>query len=202
MDNIAPDVKAREPKKLGVQTLGDLLTMTIQDISMRAGWVLKSFNTFFDYWAGSLPSSVRSNKMISGWTTVLNQIIHGGNPPNLHDVKTECTKLDEFVRQLIGRHTHIEKEVRDLIVANLSRHWDEAIHVIQSEPNGRYNGEKINTHPFVYNINMALVYSDVTKATFRIWVKEIRYAFILKNILSMDKEQCEKIGYENYCIDE
>ena len=43
---MAPDVKAHGPKKLGVQTLGDLLTITIQDISMRAGWVLKSFNTF------------------------------------------------------------------------------------------------------------------------------------------------------------
>ena len=106
--------------------------------------------------------------MISGWITILNQSIHRGNPPNLHDVKTECTKLDEFVRQLIGRHTHIEKEVRGLIVANLLRHMDETIDVIQSEPNGRYNGEKINTHPFVYNVNMSLVYADDTKATFKI----------------------------------
>ena len=54
-------------KKLGIQTLGDLLTISIQDISMRGGWALKSFNTFFDYWVGSLPASVRTGKMISGW---------------------------------------------------------------------------------------------------------------------------------------
>ena len=165
---MSPDVKAHGPKKLGVQTLGDLLTITIQDISMRAGWVLKSFNTFFDYWVGSLPSSVRSGKMISGWTTVLNQSIHGGNPPNLKDVKTERSQLDEFVRQLIGRHRNIEKDVRDLIVANTLRHWDETINILQSEPNGKYVGEKINTHPFVYNVNMALAYANVSKDTIKI----------------------------------
>ena len=201
LDNMAPDVKAHGPKKLGVQTLGDLLTITIQDISMRAGWVLKSFNTFFDYWVGSLPSSVRSGKMISGWTTVLNQSIHGGNPPNLRDVKTECSKLNDFVNNLIVCHKHIVKEVKELIVANLLRHWDETIDVIRSEPNGKYNGEKFRTHPFVSNVYTALAYSNATPATFKIWVKEIRQAFILKNILSMDKEQCLEVGYDNCCID-
>ena len=64
------DVKAHGAKKLGIQTLGNLLTINIQDISMRGGWALKAFNTFFDYWVGSLPSSVRSGKMMAGWIQV------------------------------------------------------------------------------------------------------------------------------------
>ena len=43
------NIRAHGCKKLGIQTLGNLLTITIQDISMRGGWALKSFNTFFDY---------------------------------------------------------------------------------------------------------------------------------------------------------
>ena len=38
--------------------------------------------------------------MISGWTTVLNQGIHGDTPPNLYDVITERIKLDEFGKTL------------------------------------------------------------------------------------------------------
>ena len=41
------NLKAHGCKKLGIQTLGDLLTISIQDISMRGGWELKSFNIFF-----------------------------------------------------------------------------------------------------------------------------------------------------------
>ena len=59
------NVRAHGCKKLGIQTLGNLLTISIQDISMRGGWALKSFNTFFDYWVGSLPASVRTGKMDS-----------------------------------------------------------------------------------------------------------------------------------------
>ena len=81
--------------------------------------------------------------------------------------------MDEFVRQLIGRHQNIEEDVRYLIVTNTLHHRDETINVIRSESNGKYIGEKINTHPFVYNVKMALAYANVTKATFKIWVEEI-----------------------------
>ena len=40
------DLKAHIVKKLCIQILGDLLTLSISDISMRGGWVLKLFNTF------------------------------------------------------------------------------------------------------------------------------------------------------------
>ena len=70
--------------------------------------------------------------MITGWTTVLDQGIHIDNLPNLDDVRTEIIKLDEFSRQLIGRHHYIEKDVKDLIVANTSHHWDETVAIIQS----------------------------------------------------------------------
>ena len=45
-------LKAYGSKKLGIQKLGDLLTITIEDISMRGGWSLKTLNTFFGYWVG------------------------------------------------------------------------------------------------------------------------------------------------------
>ena len=44
---VAQNLAAHGAKKLGIQTMGDIMTMTIQDISMRGGWALKSFNTFF-----------------------------------------------------------------------------------------------------------------------------------------------------------
>ena len=64
------DLKGHGAKKLGVQILDDLLTINIQDILFRCEWALKAFNTFFDYWVGTLPSNVRSGKMIAGWRQV------------------------------------------------------------------------------------------------------------------------------------
>ena len=60
----------------------------------------------------------------------------------------------------------------------------------------------MNKHPFVYNVNMALVYANVKKDTCRFFfVREIRHAFIQKNVLSMDREQCDEIGYVYCSID-
>ena len=117
---------------------------------------MKSFNTFFDYWVGSFPSSVRSGKMISGWTTMLNQGIHGGNPPNLNMIMTDKEKLAPFVMEVLGRHLHVNVDVQELVVANLLRHWDETLDVISNEPNGNYIGVNINTHPFVHAVHTAM----------------------------------------------
>ena len=196
LDGMSDDLRAHGAKKLGVQRLGDLLNITIQDISMRAGWVLKSFNTFFDYWVGSLPASVRSGKMISGWTTMLNQGIHGGNPPNMSAIRTDKEKVLPFVKHLLGRHVHIDEEVQLLIVANLLRHWDETIDVISNEPKGNYIGEKLNTHPFVHSVHMSMAYNDISHGTFKLWVEEVRHDFISKNIFSMTPKELSEIGYE------
>ena len=56
---------------------------------------------------------------------MLNNGIHGGNPPNLNAIKTDKDKLAMFVMELLGRHVHLNVDVHELIVANLLRHWDE-----------------------------------------------------------------------------
>ena len=63
-----------------------------------------------------------------------------------------------------------------------------------------FSGEKMNKHPFVHKLYMALAYANVAKYIYKICVKEIRHAFIQKNVLSMDGKQCDEIGYDNCCI--
>ena len=133
-------LNAHGAKKLGIQTLGDLLTISIQDISMRGGWALKSFNTFFDYWVGSFPASVRTGKLIAGWTQVLGQGYHGGTPPILDDIVDESDKVDNFVHQWLGIHIHVDDKIKKLLVANMLRHWEETIDIISKEPSGKYAG--------------------------------------------------------------
>ena len=195
------NLKAHGCKKLGIQTLGDLLTISIQDISMQGGWELKSFNTFFDYWVGSLPASVRSGKMIAGWRQVLGQGYHGGAPPTLEDITSEVEKVDKFVESLLGHHLHLKDNLKKLFVANILRHWKESVETIQKEPLGRYEGEKYCTHPFIANIEKARIYSNVSIETFNGWVESVRHGFIRRNIISMAKADCEEVGYGNISID-
>ena len=110
--NTSDGFNAHGAKKLGIQILGDLLTISIQDISMRGGWALKSFNTFFDYWVGSLPASVRTGKLIAGWRQVLGQGYHGGSPPTLDDIVEEKEKVERFVDQWLGIHVHVNKKMK------------------------------------------------------------------------------------------
>ena len=107
MQEISEKLVAHGAKKYGIQKLGDLLTTSVQDISMRGGWALKTFNTFFDYWVGSFASSVRTGKCMSGWTTTDNQTYHGGFPPDLNDITVEKSKVNAFVKALMGRHENV-----------------------------------------------------------------------------------------------
>ena len=99
---ISKKIGAHGANKYGIQKLGDLLTTSVQDISMRGGWALKSFNTFFDYWVGSFASSVRTGKCMSGWTTMNGQTYHGGYPPDLNDITHEMNRVEDFCSGTYG----------------------------------------------------------------------------------------------------
>ena len=47
VNEISQKLVAHGAQKYGIQKLGDLLTCSVQDISMRGGWALKTSNTFF-----------------------------------------------------------------------------------------------------------------------------------------------------------
>ena len=55
---------------------------------------LKYVNTFVDSWVGSLPSSVWTSIMISGWGTVLGQGYHSDAPPMLSDIVDKKIRSD------------------------------------------------------------------------------------------------------------
>ena len=162
--NTSDGFNAHIAKKIGIQTLGDQLTISIQDISMRGGWALKSFNTFFDYWVGSLPASVRTGKLIAGWRQVLGQGYHGGSPPTLDDIVDERDKVGKFVDQWLGIHVHVDENLKRLLVANMLRHWTETKDIISKEPSGIYDGDDYVKHPFFAKVKEVCHYSGISQA--------------------------------------
>ena len=64
--DISQKLVIHSAKNYGIQILGDLLTISVLDINEGGGWALKTFNAFFDYWAGSFPSSARTGKCMAG----------------------------------------------------------------------------------------------------------------------------------------
>ena len=67
--------------------------------------------------------------------------------------------------EVLGRHIHVNVDVQELIVANLLCHWDETLDVISNEPNGKYIGVKINTHPFVHAVHTAMNINAISIGT-------------------------------------
>ena len=127
---------------------------------------------------------------------MLNNNIHGGNPPTLNAITTEKEKVAPFVTELLGRHVHLKVEVQELIVGNMLRHWDETLKVISNEPNGKYIGVKINTHPFVHTVHNTMNINTISMGTFKLWVEEVRCDFITKNIFSMSPNELGEIDFE------
>ena len=168
---------------------------------MRGGWALKSFNTFFDYWVGSFPASVRTGKLIAGWTQVLGQGYHGGTPPTLDDIVDESDKVDNFVHQWLGIHIHVDDKIKKLLVANMLRHWEETIDIISKEPSGKYAGGEHSKHPFCVKVIESCYYCEISTAAFNGWVETVRHRFIKSNIVSMSQSFCDEVGYDDITVD-
>ena len=101
----------------------------------------------------------------------------------------------------IGHHQHLDVKLKHFFVANMLRHWDETIAIIQKEPSGQFDGELYHRHPFVSKMHNALMLCNISKETFKGWVKVVKHGFINRNIISMSKQDCEEVGYENIQID-
>jgi hypothetical protein len=124
-----------------------------QDMSFRAGWDLKNFHTFFDYWVGSFSASVRSGKVIYGWTSKVQDCYYGGHPAELSAISDVSGKVDEFMENLLGHNEELNPTVKRLLFANGLRFYNDFIRFLKEEPNKKYEGEKVNKHPFVAKMN-------------------------------------------------
>ena len=187
---VAASLAAHGAKKLGIQTMGDIMSMTIQDISMRGGWALKSFNTFFDYWVGSYASSIRSGKALAGWISPTANGYHGGTPPTMKDISTDDDKIDKFVSELMGHHIHVSVSMQKYFIANLLRHWNQLICALRQEPNKKWLGEKVNNHPFICKVQIAMRRVGGNISTLDKWVEEITAGFVTKNYLALPIHMC------------
>ena len=74
------------------------------------------------------------------------------------------------------------------------RHWSEIENVIQSEPKGKYRGDKVSNHPFFTNVKWACQRSKVSPNLFKSWIKDIRKGFICRDTFSMNKMHCLEVG--------
>ena len=182
LDGIASTLGSHGAKKFGIQKMGDMMSLTIQDISMRGGWALKSFNTFFDYWVGSYAASERTGKILAGWTTRSDNGYHGGHPPSMNDIETMKDSVPFFVQSLFGHHLHVSEEMQLFFCANLLRHWPQFRRVVESEPRGAFVGNNFTKHPFVHQVEIARAAAHISPSDFEKWVEEINKGFIQNNI--------------------
>ena len=124
-----------------------------QHTSVRVGWELKTFNTFFDYWKGTMLSMRKSGKVLAGWTSGNDDSSHtSGCPPTLDSIsKSDKAKVSLFVKTLLGDHKHIKAGVKELLVANMMRFWNDFLAIIEEDPEGRYHA--VRDHCFVGKVS-------------------------------------------------
>ena len=131
----------------------------------------------------------------------MGQGYHGGIPPTLDDIECDSDLMNKFVTMWIGSHKGLDLGIKRYLVANMLRHWDETISLIQKEPRGVYSGEKYRRHIFIHKVFELCNHLQITEETFISWVRDVRHGFIKRNAISMSQEILKQIGYQDVSID-
>ena len=131
----------------------------------------------------------------------LGETYDGGVPPNLKHIKNDRDKIPNFVKLWLGRHINIDVDMQEFIVANMLRHWDATVDIIQKEPRRTFEGEKYRTHDFIHTIDTIRNQLNISDDTFKSWIKDIRTKFILNNYFSMNNQRLNDIGFDKYKVD-
>ena len=119
--------------------------------SVRVGWELKAFNTFFDYWKGTIKPMRKAGKVLAGWCNGDKDSKHtSGSPPSLDDIVTAKGKVLSFVKCLLEDHKHLKAGIKEMLVANLMRFWNEFIEILSLDPKKQYQNTR--KHGFVNNV--------------------------------------------------
>ena len=106
-------------KKYAVNACGN--NCSFQEITFRAGWILKSLHAIFDYLFANRKKDQICAKYISNWGMKIFDKIVGGIPPSIHNIvdhKEQATLTQDL---LFGHVQGVEREVLDLIFAALLR---------------------------------------------------------------------------------
>ena len=74
--------------------------------------------------------------------------------------------LNKFVSMWIGSHKGLTIPLKRFLVANMLRHWDETILLIQKEPKGVFSGEKYKRHIFIHKVIEICNHLNITEETF------------------------------------
>lgn len=80
---------------------------------------------------------MKSGRVMYGWPQD-----DGGIPPKLENIKTYQTdqgKIRKFVNELLGKHTELGRDMKNLLVANGMRFFDDYIKLMLDEPSHMYS---------------------------------------------------------------
>ena len=144
LEELPQNKSVHDGKRVGVQTLGDSGLMP-QDIIARSGWLVKNFNTFFDYWVKTKTSMVKTGKVLGGWSYSGADQETSGKPPSMSNIKTNKESVQPFVDSLLGRYTFLSKDVKELLVANGIRFYKAFVELLMKEPGQKYS-ERYTLH--------------------------------------------------------
>jgi hypothetical protein len=179
---------AHDAKILSIQILGNS-DLAPQHIIPRAGWLMKAFHTFFDYWNGTSESMKKSALAMGEWPNCGSSGIKAtsGASPDFSSIKNDEVLVKSFVKHLIGDVQGLNEEVKSILVANGLRHMDAFQDFMKLEPTGKFqdNASESSTSLFNVSIDRALVAAHVTQVKFQHWKDNVKEDFWLKNVWSV-----------------
>ncbi len=169
-------------KKRGLQVMGDSY-LPPQHLMGHAGWALKTFNTFFDYWVTSKSSMAKSGKkVLSNWKVGESLLdFASGVPPTFGTSELRRDQIDLFVESLVGHNKHVHPELKLLLVANSVRWYKEFIELLNKEPSQRYVQDVNQRHPFAIAFERARISARLDETGFQKMQADVEMGFYRAN---------------------
>ena len=180
--SLSAGLSSHSQKKGANQDMSGILSVSGLAQIFRSGWQIRGVHSLLEYVVGDQVMQDQAGKALAGWTTSYGNDVIGGEPPNLEDITTERDQLTEFVNQVFAHDpTNWDQGVKELLVANFIRFYDEFIGDLCLNP----NFIRPQAHPVVQLVLDKLAVAKVTPATFDKWKQEINRGFRSRNVAAL-----------------
>ena len=118
-------------------------------VCFRAGWIMKSVHTIFDYLSASAKNDHQVALVTANWTeTGEGGRYCGGRPPSLQSLidcnsgGTDMEQVEDFVRALFGSYCNVaganNEELQKLLTASILLRLDQFLLALKEHPQGKY----------------------------------------------------------------
>ena len=195
--NINPNVAMHSQKRLAVNYASENSFISSIWTCFRAGWVVKTVNTIFDYLNPLAANDRKVGRVTADWTTPdYHGNISGGYPPRVNIPSIDQGKMNKFYKTLFMKwESNISDEIMELLTATIFRYLEDFIQILEKHPSKEFGAgdATFQKHRFLQRIGDAARKAGWTVDDLHKIHKHVYKDFVTQNILYLSFSEIQQV---------